>query len=463
VRLGIGGGGLHRGLQGRHGRTVVGRRHGRCRQVQPRHELSDRLREVARAQIRDAEIDEDRGRRRQQRNRALQARSRARHVTLLAERRSEHRVRGARRRIELHALAKLLDRALACAAVPQGRTEVVSCVRRLRTDRNRALEVLERRRKLPLLAEHVPHEAVRVRLRRLLGQQRRQLRVRRRHVASRGSILGAREPPVGRRRGSGGHAGLRALLVQRLRQPVVALAQLRVELHGLFERRNRSRQVTCLAKRLPELVVHTRIRRIPLGDDVQVLECLLGLPCLAERHPEVHVRCEAVRLERQRLLECRRRLAEVAALHERRAEVRVRAAVRRIELDGLAQFGNRAGEIRRCRERDAEPVARFRRLGRELHGPAERLERPRVVVLAHVRHPEQHVQPRVLRVLLQLRLKLLCCLGDGHRVCRAGRCGGLLRDRLRPRRGSHEQQDERRHQPPARACPIPTRTSIGQS
>ena len=229
---------------------------------------------------------------------------------------------------------------------------------------------------------------------------------------------------VGRRRGGGGHAGLRALLVQRLRQPVVTLPQLRVELHGLLERRNRSRQVPCLAKRLPELVVHTRIRRIPLGDDAQVLERLLGLAHLAERHPEVHVRREAVRLERQRLLECRRRLAEVAALHERRAEVRVRAAVPGIELDGLAQFGNRAGEVRRCRERDTEPVARLRRPGRELHGPAERLERTRVVVLAHVRHPEQHVQLRVLRVLLQLLLELLCCLGDGHRVFGAGDSAG---------------------------------------
>ena len=91
-------------------------------------------------------------------------------IALFAQRRPEHRVRGAVPRIERHALAELRDGPIACAAVPQRRPEVVPRVGRRGLQRHGFLEVLERRRQLSLLSQHEAHETVGVRVLRLLGQ-----------------------------------------------------------------------------------------------------------------------------------------------------------------------------------------------------------------------------------------------------------------------------------------------------
>ena len=112
-------------------------------------------------QICDAEIEEDRGRRRQQRNRTLQARSRARQVHHCSRSAvpSIACADGARRRIELgHSGEAPSTAPLAVTPLyPRADTEVVSRVRRLRTELNRALAGgWKRQRKLPLLTEHIP-------------------------------------------------------------------------------------------------------------------------------------------------------------------------------------------------------------------------------------------------------------------------------------------------------------------
>ena len=93
--------------------------------VQPCFELPDSRIELARAQIRDAEIHIDSGARRQQRDRALQADARAGQVSALAQHRAEKRVTLTGRGIELHALLQLRDGAVFLAAVPERHAEMV--------------------------------------------------------------------------------------------------------------------------------------------------------------------------------------------------------------------------------------------------------------------------------------------------------------------------------------------------
>ena len=97
----------------------------RRREVQPGFELSQRLVHLARAKIRDAEVDINGGRRRQQRDRALQACPRPRQITVVAQGGSEKRMAGSGGGIEADAPPQFGQRAVLRAAVPQRDTEVV--------------------------------------------------------------------------------------------------------------------------------------------------------------------------------------------------------------------------------------------------------------------------------------------------------------------------------------------------
>ena len=92
------------------------------------------------------EVDVDGGRRRQERDRALQAGPRPGQIARLAQGGSEKGVAGAGRGIELDALPQFGQGPFLRAAVPQRDAKVVVGLGGFGPERNRALQVRERRR-----------------------------------------------------------------------------------------------------------------------------------------------------------------------------------------------------------------------------------------------------------------------------------------------------------------------------
>ena len=140
----------------------VGRGHRRGGEVEPGLELAQRLVELARPQVGDAEVDVDGGGGREQRDRALQARAGPREIARLAERHSEERMGVAGGGIEDDAPPQLGDGLVAAAAVPERDTQAVVGLGGFGLEGDRALEVGERRGEVSLLAEHEAQQAVRV-------------------------------------------------------------------------------------------------------------------------------------------------------------------------------------------------------------------------------------------------------------------------------------------------------------
>ena len=232
--LGAAGAGVG-GRAERRGRGDPVRRRPRGRgQVQPGLELSDRLVEIARPQVRDAQIDVDGGGRRQERDRALQARPGSREIARLAQGGAEKRVAVAGRGLGEGPVAR--------AAEPQRDAEAVMSLGGLGPEGHRALEVGEGLGQVLLLAEHEAQDAVGVGMALVEAHRLRE------RIAGGGELAaldggdGAAVGLLGRalRIGRAGRrtrsAGLGALLPQGGAERVVGLALLRVELDRLLER-----------------------------------------------------------------------------------------------------------------------------------------------------------------------------------------------------------------------------------
>ncbi len=198
----------------------------------------------------------------------------------------------------------------------------------------------------------------------------------------------------------------RALLLQRQPEPVVALAQLRLDLDRLLECRDGAGEVAALTQRLSELVLNTRVRRIARGDAPQVLQRAFRIAFLTQREPQVHVRGQAVGLQRQRLLEHHRRPGKVAAPDQRGAQIGIGAPVFRIQGDRFPERRDGAGKIGLFREGDAEPVVRLSGPRSGLHGAAERRQRARVVVALPIRQAQRDMKLGVGGLALDRRLEL---------------------------------------------------------
>jgi hypothetical protein len=348
--------------------------------------LAERLLELPGAQVRDPEIDEDRGRWRQERNRALKARARAGPVATIAQNRAEKRITLACRRIQPHALTQFRRGALFRTAVPQRHTEVIMRVRRIGPKRECALQVPDAFGKIALLSQREAKQRVCVGVCCIETQRFFELLARTTEVSPTERVLRASIHIVcgaGRRwrwfpRSS-------ALLLQLGTERVVGLAHLRIDLERSIECRNCGGNVAGLSERLPDFVVHQCVVWIGVGHAPQVLQRAFEVSRLTERGPEVQVRANAVRLQREGLLEHLNGFAVIAALRKRGAQVRVRASVLRIQCDGFPEFGDRPRQVRLFRQGDPEPVVRFRGFRTNLHGPLERLQRARSVVSIQVR------------------------------------------------------------------------------
>ena len=379
----------------------------------------------------DAEIDVHGRRRRQQRERALEADARAGQIAVLAQRDTQERLCGAGGRIEADALAQRLERLVLRAAVPEREAEVVARVGRSGLQRHGSFEVRERAGQIAVAAEQRAEQRVRLGVIGVEPDRVGELCARRVRIAARQGVLRTLHGGRGR---TGGRRGTRRrpacgglLLLQDLAQRVVSLTQLRIDGQRRLERGGRRREIAALAQRLAELVAHARVLRIGLGDAAQVRQRRRDVAVLAQRHPEVHVRGKVVWFERQRRAEDLDGLAVVAAADQRGAEVRVRASVFRIERDGLAQLGDRAGQVGLLHQRDAEPVVRLGELRSDRHRALEGGERLVRLIAVPVGEAEVDVQRRPVGRLRDRRLDL----GDGLRRRRRQLAGRSLRRGLR--------------------------------
>ena len=157
----------------------------------------------------------------------------------------------------------------------------------------------------------------------------------------------------------------------------------------------------------------------------------------------------------------------VAALHERRAEVRVGAAVRGIELDGLPQFGNRGGEIRCCgraRHRAScapRPTGGASSTARRNAASARGLSSWRMFARHSraARAASDSAGPSAAAFEAPgLPRRRSPCLRSGRRIERAPAGPSAAADAGSPRAAGGAPRSA-----PARACAIPTRTSLTQS
>ena len=366
-RLAEGGG---RGLPVRRGQPRAG-------EVQPGLELSQRLVEIARPEVGDAEVDVDGGGRREERDRALQARPGPGEIARLAQRGAEKRVAAAGGGIEVDALAQLGQGPVAGAAVPERDAEVVVGLRGLRPERHRPLEVGEGRRQgLSAGPGRSPGGCARPR------GSRPGARASVSCVAGGGQVAAPRRPRG--RAGTRSSAGLvaagrggcarrpSALLLQGHAERVVGLALLGVDLERLLERGDGARA----GRRSGAASARARSGRA----------AFVGSPSAAcRRCGSAASRSPVSRSAMPRLKWAPRlfgssvsafwktcdRLGVVAARGQRGAQVRVGPPVLRVELDGLPELGDGAGEIRLLREGDAEPVVRLGGARPDLHRAPE--------------------------------------------------------------------------------------------
>ena len=272
----------------------------------------------------------------------------------------------------------------------------------------------KRGRQVPLLAEHVTLQRVRLRMTGVAlegvgerGSRGLEIAARRcRLRASDGLVCRARW----RRRGLPRRG---ALLLQRGAERVVTLAQLGIDLERAFELRDRSAEIAGLPQCLAELVVHGRIAGFGLGDATKVIQCGVEVSLLAERHAQVEVCVDGPGLEGQGLPEHLHGFVELAALRERRAEVRVRARVLRVERDGLAQHRDALGEVRPVEQHDAEPVVGLGRSGSHFHGALQPFEGARILSALEIRHAERDVEFRIVGILRECLLQLRHGIGRG--------------------------------------------------
>ena len=198
--------------EGGDGRVPVRRGQPRAREVQPGLELSQRLVEIAGAEVRDAEVHVDGGGGRQERDGALQARPGPGEVARLAQRDPEKRVAAAGGGIELDALAQLGQGPVAGAAVPERDAEVVVGLGGLGPERHRPLEVGEGGSELSLLTQDEAQEAVRVRVALVPREGLGELLAGGGQVAAPGGFASAPHEIVGRARRRGTASGGRPRL-----------------------------------------------------------------------------------------------------------------------------------------------------------------------------------------------------------------------------------------------------------
>src|SRR5688500_3885766 len=165
--------------------------------------------------------------------------------------------------IEAYGLPQFRQRLVLRPAEPERRAEVVVRFGGFGPQRNGTLQVTERRRWISLLTQDETEEVVRFGILVVDAKGLGEVFAGSTELAARGRLLRTPVHIICRAGGRRGElARGRALLLQGLPEPVIALPQLGVDLERLLEGGDRARQIAALSQRLPELVLDAGVCRI---------------------------------------------------------------------------------------------------------------------------------------------------------------------------------------------------------